>query len=158
MSLELPSEGHVYSPVADLLLPDVILGLCAWWKLYDADVEHFAFGRLRRFLDPSTVHRTTLHWVDISFMCCHGRTSLGNGTFNTLQLLLLTNKNPLEFIRVDSGLVTITTLFDGLEGHVCCLAVVVRSSTEHLSLNPCLCQTVCDVLDQFGHLYCSLLI
>ena len=91
-------------------------------------------------------------------MLSHGRTSLGNGSSYTLLLLFLTYEDPLEFIRVDSSLVTITTFFDGLEGHVSRLAVVVCSPAEHLSLDPCLCQTVCYVLDQFGHLHSSFFI
>ena len=138
----LPLFGLVYSP-----------GFCAWRELHDADVEHFAFRRLRIF-NLTTVHRTTIHRVGISFE--RGRTSLGNRTFITL--LMLTNEDLLEFIRVDSGLITIATFFDGLERHMGRLAIVVGSSAEHLSLNPCLCQTVCDVLDQFGHLYGGLLI
>ena len=156
--LGLPLVGLVYSPVTNLMNAAVILGFCARWELNDADVEHFSFSRLWRFLNSTTRHWTTLHWVDISFVWSHGRTSLGNWSSYSFTLLLLTDEDPLEFIWVDSCLVTITTFFDGLEGYMGRLAIVVRSPAEHLSLNPCLCQTVCDVLNQFSHLNCSFFI
>ena len=57
-----------------------------------------------------------------------------------------------ELIRIGTNLISISTFFNGIEGLVCCLAVVVGGPAEHLRLDPDLYQTFRDFLDQLSHL------
>ena len=71
---------------------------------------------------------------------------------------LFTAYDSFEFIRIGTNLVSRATFLDGIEGLVCCLAVVVGCPAEHLCLDPDLNQTLRDFLDQLRHLDGCLLI
>lgn len=75
-----------------------------------------------------------------------------------LSLLLFSIDHLFEVFRVGAHLDSIAAFLDRLEGHVSGLWVVVGRTAEHLSLKSSLGQTVSDLSDEFGHLYCSLLV
>lgn len=124
------SAGRVVSVVTGILV-----------DLDNSNVDDVAF--FRRGRSSNAVPRIKGYAVIRSFVLCR---------------FVLACKHSSEFIRISSNLVPISTLFDGLEGYMGCLTVVVGGTAEHLSLHSSLGQTLRNFRDQVSHCACSLFI